>query len=269
MAKRYHEPVHRALPFLLVLLSAPAWAGPPEDAAVAAATALDEHCANDLLGTNVTRKAGSLKEVASVWEDVSVAYDASPELYLLYWRGALAQCLGGFDDNARTDLETFWQRAADDPALVDQRRDAAQRLRRLGVKVSDDVERPRAALGIGVGMVAAGGAFGALSGWQASELVQAEADYTAGGMTTAQVDAARDRGVTAATATNALGSAAVGLAVASVPLFLVDALLFSPRTRARTATQARTRLAQRSPQVLPLLGASPDGSLSLTLVGRW
>ena len=102
---------------LTLLLPAPASASPAEDAAVLAAGVKDQYCA-DIFHQRVTLKAGSLKEVAAAWETVSEAYDATDELYLLYWRGTLAQCLNGFDDTARQDLEAFWQRSAGDPALA-------------------------------------------------------------------------------------------------------------------------------------------------------
>ena len=261
-----------ALTLLLTLSASTALAGAAEEAAVAAADALDRHCAADLLGSDVTLKAGSLKEVASVWEAVSAAYDEEPLLYLLYWRGALAQCLGGFDDNARADLEAFWTGAEGDTSLVDQRTDATRRLRRLGVTVGgQEATVGRPALGIGVGLVAAGGAFAGLGTWQFAELKGAEGRYTQGGQDTAAVDAARREGETAATATNALVSAAVGLAVASAPLFLVDALLFVPKAQAGRSerTGADSRRAGAPAVVLPTASVSLDGSLRFGLAGRW
>ncbi len=276
---------------LIGLLASPALAGPAEDAAVLAATVQEEHCAG-LYGADVTLKAGSLKSVAAAWEAVSLAYDQSPELFLLYWRGSLAHCLPGFEGNARADLEAFWTASLDEPSLADPRRDAQRRLRKLGVKVSDRTETGRPALGIGIGLLAGGGVFAGLSGWQVAQLRQAEATYTDGSHTTADVDAARVEGERAATASNALVSGAVGMAIASAPLLLVDALLFAPRARTaagstragteegltragteagltRAGTEAGIKDARVRTLALPTASVSLEGHIVFGVVGRW
>lgn len=260
MAYRYHAGVWRSPLFLLLLWCAPAWAGPSEDAAVQASATLDEHCA-DLKGGEVTLRAGFLKEVATSWEAVSQAYDVQPELYLLYWRGALAQCLGGFDDDARNDLESFWRLSEGDAALADQRRDAQRRLRSLGVQVSDDRGAPPGpGIGVGIGLLSGGGVMTGLAVWQLTVLRDAEDRFVLGTLPRAEVDAAQQEGERAASATNAFASAGIGFGIGAIPLILIDAL-----------QPPKAREPQRAPTVVtpvPTLLGVPDGVVP-GVVGRW
>ncbi len=245
--------------FLLLLIFVPvvALAGPAEDAAVEASRVLDENC-SDLGGREVTLKAGNLKEVATAWESVSRVYDLSPQVYLLYWRGALAQCLGGFDDDARDDLESFWLLTAEEPALADQRRDAQRRLARLGVRVSDErAQRPGPALGVAVGFAAAGGALGGMAGWQLGILREAEAAYVDGRLPREDVDRIRREGEAAA-ATTGLSLAAVGSVAAAVPFILLE-VLGPPKPTSSPAS---------SIEVTPVPLLTPDGIVP-GIGGRW
>ncbi len=246
--------------FALLLLAVafvptPAQAGPAEDAAVRAAEVRDEYCA-DIFNERVSLQAGSLREVASAWELVSQAYDASPELYLLYWRGTLAQCLNGFDDTARADLETFWRGSAGDPALAAQRRDAETRLRRLGVRMEQTRDAGRPALGVGIALIAGGGGAAGLAGWQRGALAQAEGAYVAPGASGEDRSAARVDGEAAATATNVLLGSAVGLGVASLPLLVADGVRHARGSRAQAADWA------------PLVAPTGAGVV-VGVVGRW
>lgn len=244
------------LPLLLsLLITSPAWAGSAEDVAVRASEVQEQYCA-DLVDSNVTLRAGSLREVAEVWEAVSRAYDASPELYLLYWRGALAQCLGGFDDTARTDLQAFWRASVDDPGLAEQRRDAERRLRRLGEAVGPNEPQGRPGLGLGIGLLAGGGVVAGLAGWQRSVLSEAEAAYTALGVSGESRDAAQVEGADAATATNILLSAGIGLGAAAVPMWVVDGVLAARRTTRRAS-------------LVPVGAPTPAGGVVFGVAGRW
>lgn len=123
-----------SLPLLLILLlPSTARAGLTGDAAYAASNATSEHCSEGW-GEHST-KAGALKVVLDALNQVQIAYQASPEPFLLYWRGTLYQCLGQYED-AITDLEAFVEAERGNPTYAQQVKAAELQLRRSGTRVS-------------------------------------------------------------------------------------------------------------------------------------
>jgi hypothetical protein len=161
------------LPLFLLLIAAPVHAAERDAAAEAAATEAhrvrDELCSDGALA-DTTTAAKSLAEVTEVWAAVSEQLDRSRKVYLLYWRGVLAQCLSQ-EDRAISDLTKFVD-SQDGRSLWESLvADARLRLQRL--RPSGSVERTRSAPDPGpiLGVVLAGGAgaTGGLAIWQWNE----------------------------------------------------------------------------------------------------
>lgn len=121
---------------LLVLLSlvavlgpGAAWAGPSDDAAIAADAAVTEHCAG-AWGED-SRKPAAILAVGEALQAVQDAYEAEQAPFLLYWRGALYKCLGQFDA-ALDDLEAFVKAERANPAYSQQVKVAGVQLERAG-----------------------------------------------------------------------------------------------------------------------------------------
>jgi len=79
----------------------------PESEALAqeAHAVLLTHCA-EAGGADMTRAAESVAVVSDVWARVSAQVESSRKVYLLYWRGVLAQCLDQ-EERALQDLQSF------------------------------------------------------------------------------------------------------------------------------------------------------------------
>lgn len=137
----------------LLLLSLPALAEeavlPSQGAAVLADATVTAHC-SDVASRGVSEAAAANASVSEAWGQVSRAYEADPQPWLLYWRGVLGQCLG-HEERAQEDYEAFLalEESAEAPALA---RDARRRLRRLTATSS---EAPTVAPGL-VTLVAGG-----------------------------------------------------------------------------------------------------------------
>ncbi len=239
---------------LASLWPAVARAGVAEDAAVRAAEVREQHCSH-LLRRDANLEAGALSVVAGALDAVGVAWKSAPEPFLLYWRGSLAQCLG-YDDNARADLQAFLSATPDDGSAASQREDAVRRLRILSSGSSGERAPSRPGLGFGTGLLAGSAVWGGLAGWQFSRLQEAEAAYVAGNLRADGLAAQRTNGEDAAGATNVLLVASVGCAVASIPLFVADAVVN------RKGGGPRALL-------VPALVPGADGGPVITLAGRW
>jgi hypothetical protein len=122
-------PMVRWLLILSVLLPRLAWGGPAEDAAVAADEAVSENCA-DTWGEH-SGKPAAILAVGEALQAVANAYEADPQPFLLYYRGALYKCLGQFEE-ALDDLEAFVQAERANPAYAQQVKLAAVQLERAG-----------------------------------------------------------------------------------------------------------------------------------------
>lgn len=115
---------------LVVLLGATAaWAGPADDAAIAADKAVTEHCAEGW-GDRSSSPA-ALMSVTETLKVVQDAYELEKTPFLLYWRGALYKCLGQFEF-ALDDLEAFVKAERANPAYASQVKVAAVQLERAG-----------------------------------------------------------------------------------------------------------------------------------------
>lgn len=121
-------------------------------------------------GVDIAAAVEGLGKVASVWAELDAALQGSetPQPYLLYWRGLLAQCLGR-DGEAVSDLQGFLQAAEFLGAVDDDRqsglagmtKDAQRRVRQLnrraagaGTSISGPVSTRR---GAGAGLLIGGG----------------------------------------------------------------------------------------------------------------
>jgi len=121
---------------LVVAFSLIAGVAAAQDPALEAALEADqvnqEHCAN-LYSAKVDTMASAMVTVAAVWQNVSQVYEETQAPYLLYWRGALAQCLGR-DDSAVSDLEAFVAAQEGATMFASLVRNAQTRIRRLAGK---------------------------------------------------------------------------------------------------------------------------------------
>lgn len=142
-----------------LLLAAPAFAGPSE-VAQQAQEAHERHC-KDVSGSRVDLAAEALAQVSQHWAEVDRVYRDGGTLYLLYWRGVLAQCLGQ-EDRALPDLQRFASAATDVSRLAGMREDAVRRVRRLEQKETSG-PAPAGIAAIGGGL-AAGAAVAGISG---------------------------------------------------------------------------------------------------------
>lgn len=129
----------------------------PDEAALRAYNVREEHCADLASATDTSSKARRLEEVAPVYADLSEVYDATGEVFLLWWRGVLAQCVE-WDQNAIEDFSAF---VSDEQARIDypdMHREARIRLRRMGVSPRDlqraagVTTEPRFYIGLGGGV---------------------------------------------------------------------------------------------------------------------
>jgi hypothetical protein len=115
----------------LFVLAGPALADDAMKVAIEADSVNQEFCI-DIYNKEGTMGSGMIK-VAEVWRDLDESYTANEVGYLLYWRGALGQCLGSID-SAKTDLAAFIKSQGNSTMFATLVRDAQKRLRRLGMK---------------------------------------------------------------------------------------------------------------------------------------
>ena len=124
-----------ALPSLLAVPCAVAQepdagaAGRARDLAVRAIDLNEGPCAAIGVG-DATASARALAEVAPLLVDLSAEVDAGGPDYLLYWRGAMQQCIGRVEP-ATDDLKILMERTDGRGDLSSLRADAVRRLRRL------------------------------------------------------------------------------------------------------------------------------------------
>ncbi len=207
---------------------------------------------------DVQAAAESLARVSETWAQVSEALAESKKLYLLYWRGMLAQCLGQ-NEKAQADLTEFTAFAKDRGEYLDLLRDARRRLTFLeggSGKGRGDVGAP---FGVGAGLAGGAAALAGLSGWRASVMRAKEAEYFSGELQTGSFGAVAEEANEAETSSNVLLGSAVGLGVAGVVAIAVGAV------RAKRAGGAAA-----SPAVTPIFAVSgPGDGVWLGLGGAW
>lgn len=119
----------------LVWFTGVAHAGQAEDAALLAARTIEERCA-EAWSSKPVQQSEALIEVSRTLGEVSRAYEATSAVYLLYWRGAVFQCLGQYEA-ALDDLEAFVREVGEDPTYSAQASEARLRLRRAGRRLDE------------------------------------------------------------------------------------------------------------------------------------
>ena len=102
------------------------------EAASRANDVVEEYCAVLVTGKTAAAASGT-RAVAEAWEQVSTAYDQTQALYLLFWRGTLAQCLNR-EEQAKEDLQAFLA-SPGSMGFGDLRRRSERSLKRLGLKI--------------------------------------------------------------------------------------------------------------------------------------
>lgn len=196
------------------------------DAALAASDAVETHC-SDVAAGKGTAVAAATQEVATALTDVSRALDATADAtYLLYWRGLLYQCIEN-DERAKEDLTAFVESASADPVYLSQVREAKRRIARIERAERGPIfgkPSPGGAV-LGMGLLGAGGAAGALALWQGEELRVAEAIFNDEPKPWADRASDREAAQEHADAANTLVGVAVGCGVGGVVALLVSSAL--------------------------------------------
>ncbi len=224
----------RFLALLALLIPAGALAD-DEPTSVAAATEAEEvlskHC-SDVASAEQTAAADAIGSVSATWGRVGKAYQAHGDQWLLYWRGALAQCLGQ-QERAKEDLLAFYEGHVGDGGFMSLVDDAHRRLRRLGVRVNAPQRSgPSAGVPVGIGLAAGAGVFGGLAGWQASVFEERSTLYQSGELLRGEYEDVASGADTASQAGTALAIAGVASAVGSATAFIITAASGKPAPKA-------------------------------------
>jgi hypothetical protein len=248
------------LPFLSLLLAAPAIAGQiPEQqwAAVQAADVHSQYCAEGVDQT-IGSAGSAMVKVAEVWASLDGMPERTGATGLLYWRGLLAECLNR-PEHAIRDLSAFLELHQHDATWVEPAQDAIRRLRRMGVAVEAGPSKPPVGRIVGVavgGLQGVGaGVLGALAGVRAGHLNELRSTYTSGSLTTDDFAIVDAQGVDAARDVNGFAAGAAGFTVGALTTVLISAL--APDSGAGTVHR-----------VALVAVPTPDGAV-IALGGRW
>ena len=240
----------------------PAWAGTTTDVAALAAYQTREAYCPDVGTLDVTRAAASVAQVATVWQQVSEAYEAERVSYILYWRGMLAQCLG-YDGKATADLSAFIKSDADRSESAGMIGDARRRLKFL---TRDTSPPPAPAPGavLGVGCLIGSGVLGALAISQGVQVQANDESFAAQPHDAAARLQLLDERAPLVAAANGLTAASI----ASLTTSLVS-LAISLATSRKAALSSQNPLKRQPPRLS--LGAGPTlgGGLTIGIAGRW
>ncbi len=243
------------------VVAAPCLAGSSAAEVAAAAYEVRERYCAAVGADDVQAAAESLARVSETWAQVSEALEESKKLYLLYWRGMLAQCLGQAE-KAGTDLREFSVYAEGKSQYLDLLRDAKRRLALLergrggGATNGGAVGVP---FGVGAGLAGGAAVLAGLSGWQGSVMREREAEYFSGELQTGSFGAVAVAANEAETSSNVLLGSAVGLGVAGVVSIVVGA-----------ARAGRSGGAAAAPGVSPVLAVTGQGDgVWLGVGGAW
>ena len=230
----------------------------PEDLALEAARIRSEHCAQ----AASDRKTGgvrSINEVGPIWLRVSEQFDKSGEIYLLYWRGVLAQCMDQ-EERAAVDFESFVALEGESTLWADLVRDARRRMRLLQrsaasgeVGLSAGLRNRNKTIGLVIGgSLAASSLFFGVSGaiaWSDAQEIADELEGTEFGAHQDQsLESFReqlDDGELSQTESRILSAAAIGSGIGSI-----ISLVLAARSAARPQT------AMTPPVVLPTSGGA-------------
>ncbi len=216
--------------FLLCCASAHAddEAADPDPSVVAsqAFEVVQEYCAQTSMN-NVTAAAKAVSEVTDIWDRVNLALRSTRKVYLLYWRGVLAQCLNR-EDAALSDLHEFMAARSDSSLFLSLVEDARRRVRRLERKPGmggTNLKRRRAGLiALGAGFSAGAVTFGVLGGWQWQQGLETQTLLTDVVHERADILSLKSQMEGHAQATTGLVSLAIGMGVASTATWIVTAV---------------------------------------------
>ena len=99
------------------------------DLAIRANDVHQMYCA-ELYAPDVQRAAEGYQTVGETWGEVDARHEATGEVYWLYWRGLMAECLGQYDQ-AQGDLHAFLDAHGETPAYAELVKDARRRVTRI------------------------------------------------------------------------------------------------------------------------------------------
>lgn len=142
--------------------------------AAARAQAAHELACPDVAAGDQQAAPGSIRRAAEAWEEVSAAYAAEPQPFLLYWRGLLAECLSR-PELASQDLAAFVQVADADSSLATMVAEARRRLDRMA-RADRRPRAPDPPLVAGAALAIGAGAAGLLALPQFVQVTSIEAD---------------------------------------------------------------------------------------------
>jgi len=226
----------------------------PESEALAqeAHAVLLAHCA-EAAGEDITRAAESVALVSDVWARVSAQVESSRKVYLLYWRGVLAQCLDQ-EDKAMNDLQAFVKARKGSELWAGLIADAEKRIARLERQAAGPRE-VNPGWFVGGGLAAGSAIFGvaAAAAWQQGEQTVTDEVYPIGLPGTA-FDASLAKAEGQARASAVMTGIAVGCGVGSMVSFVLTGI------RSDSAGTARLQP--------PVLIPTRTGA-ALTWEGRW
>ena len=246
------------------LMLVPAAAAAAEDAqtlALEASEALQAHCA-DAGGLDIGAAADSIALVSPVWAKVDAALTKTRKIYLLYWRGVLAQCLDK-EEMAIQDLEGFVAARASNPNYRGQVKDATRRLRILRRRNAGSAQGTAAGpFVLGGTLLGIGGLFGGLSAWQAVTADNKYVAYHSGDYTRGSFPELYREGEEATIAANVFIGAAIGSGVAGLVSLIAGA--------ATAGSPGSARAGLMAPQLGLGFGPADSGSfVTLNVSGRW
>jgi hypothetical protein len=226
----------------------------PESEALAqeAHEVLLTHCA-EAGGADMTRAAESVAVVSDVWARVSAQVESSRKVYLLYWRGVLAQCLDQ-EERALQDLQSFVGARKGSDLWAGLISDADRRITQLERQVTGPGRvAPGWFVGGGLAAGSAALAVGAAIAWQQSQETATEELYP-DVLSNAAFDASLARAQEQSNVSAVMTGAAVGCGVASIVAFVLTA------TRSKVTGTAFLQA--------PLVVPTPTGA-TLTWEGSW
>jgi hypothetical protein len=205
----------------------------PESEALAqeAHAVLLAHCA-EAVGEDITRAAESVAVVSDVWARVSAQVESSRKVYLLYWRGVLAQCLDQ-EDKAMTDLQTFVKARKGSELWAGLIADAEKRIGRLKRQAGGPVQiKPGWLVGGGLAAGSAVFVIGAAAAWQQSQQT-ATGEIYPNGLPGTAFEASLAKAENQSNANAAMTALAVACGAGSIVSFVLTA------TRSKTGSTSQ------------------------------
>lgn len=242
------------LTLALLLLTAPAWAGPSSEIAQKADQVQSEYCPK-LEANRISLAAEAMAAVSTTWAELDRVYNERGTSYLLYWRGVLAQCLNQ-DDHARDDLRAFVAAAGDVAHLQGFKVDAERRLRRFEGGTSAASASPAGPAVLGGSLAAGAGVAIALGAWQRSAAITSGDEIHRAPHDQTELQLLITQGTTSQNTAMAMWALGGGLAVGSIAAFIAAGDL---------ANRAGGSASRRAPP--PAFFAASDGRTTVFLIG--